>query len=114
MSCLPSRPGRGAETTLLCTGRPFRQWLQAGGDGADNAASADAEFPGDVVSDVNVPCPALVNRVCCHCGSLCASNDLQLWVTPVVAATPEAGHASPRTTRTAPAAAGPPPGTAPP
>jgi len=61
MACLPSRPGRGAETTLLCTGRPFRQWLQAGGGGTDNAASADAEFPGDVVSDVNVPCPALAS-----------------------------------------------------
>ena len=37
MACLPSRPGPGAKTTLLCTGRPFRQWPQAGGDGADNA-----------------------------------------------------------------------------
>jgi hypothetical protein len=37
MACLPPRQGRGAKTTLLCTGRPFRQWLQAGGGRADNA-----------------------------------------------------------------------------
>ena len=43
MACLPSRPGHGAKTTLLCTGRLFRQWLQAGG-GADNAGPAKSYY----------------------------------------------------------------------
>jgi hypothetical protein len=42
MACLPSRLGRGAKMTLLCTGRPFRQWLQAGGCGTDKARTSSA------------------------------------------------------------------------
>jgi len=34
---LPPRPGDPATRTLLCTGRPFRQWLQAAGGQTDNA-----------------------------------------------------------------------------
>src|SRR5580693_8577372 len=34
---LPPCPGDQAKRTLLCTSRPFRQWLQAAGGGTNNA-----------------------------------------------------------------------------
>jgi hypothetical protein len=42
---LPPRPGDPAKRTLLCTGRPFRQWPQAAGGQTDNAPAPLTHMP---------------------------------------------------------------------
>src|SRR5580658_8443768 len=47
---LPPRPGDRATRTLLCTGRPFRPWLQAAGGRTGNAP-----VPGTFTSPARIP-----------------------------------------------------------
>jgi hypothetical protein len=42
---LRPRPGHPAKRTLLCTGRPFRQWPQAAGGQTDNAPAPLTHMP---------------------------------------------------------------------